>query len=345
MKFILAGVVFTVVIVGLSVTLDLQSRSTVDRSSADAAPRVICASGRIEGATQETKLRPQLAGRIAHVLVKEGQFVQAGETLLELDDAEYVQQLAVVEAEVHLADAQLERLVQGAHVKQRAEAAALYRAKLAELERAKLSWRRIEGLVSRQSVSQQEADNQRTLVDALTAEAEAALAHLQWLDGPARADDVRIETARVEEARARWRLAKVQLDRTRLQSPLAGQVLKVDVEAGELAGPGSPEPAIIVADTSRGFVRAFVEEMDARDVRVGMAARVTAEGPHSQELRGQIVRLSPRMEDKSVWNDRAAERLDTKTREIWIALDDRPSVIGLRVDVVIDLSDSPPGGK
>jgi multidrug resistance efflux pump len=336
LKFILTGMVLTVAIVGLSVAIDVQSRAPDQRPRPDAGPRLICASGRIEGATPEVKLRPQIAGRVVKIRVKEGQLVQAGETLLELDDAEYVQEVALAEAELHLAEAQLERLVHGAHGKQRAEAAALYRAKRAELERAQLTWRRIEELLHRQSVTEQEADNQRTLVAGLRAEAEAAEAHLQWLDCPARADEVHIETARVEGARARLKLAKVQLERARLRSPLKGQVLKTYVEPGELAGPASPEPAIIVADTTRCCVRAFVEEMDAREVRVGMAARVTADGPRGQEFRGHIVRLSPRMDDKSLWNDHPAERLDTKTREVWIELDTPPSVVGLRVDVVID---------
>jgi multidrug resistance efflux pump len=187
-------------------------------------------------------------------------------------------------------------------------------------------------------VTEQEADNQRTLVAGLSAAAEAAEAHFQWLNSPARADEVQIETARVEEARAHWNLAKVQLERTRLRSPLKGQVLKTHVEVGELAGPASPEPAIIVADTTRCHVRAFVEEMDAREVRVGMAAKITADGLPGPEILGHIIRLSPRMDDKSLWNDHPSERLDTKTREVWIELDNPPSVVGLRVDVVIDPS-------
>ena len=270
--------------------------------------------------------------------VKEGQFVEAGEVLLELDDAEYAQQAAAAEAELHLAEAQLERLVHGAHGKQRAEAAALYRAKQAELERAQLTWQRIDALNGTHAVTEQEADNHRTLVAGLSAEAEAAQAHLQWLDSPARQDEVQIETARIEAARARWKLAKVQLERTRLRAPLTAQVLKTNVEMGELAGPASTEPAVIVADTTRCRVRAFVEEMDAREVRVGMAAKVMPDGPHGQEMRGHVVRLSPRMDYKSLWTDHPTQRLDTKTREVWIELDDPPSVVGLRVDVVIDPS-------
>lgn len=370
MKLILCGTVVTVAIIGLSVAIDIQSRVPVQRpltdpqaaaaaAAPDAGPRLICANGRIEGATPEIKLRPQLAGRIARILVKEGQLVRAGEVLLELDDAEYVQEAAVAEAEFHLAEARLERLVHGAHAKQRAEAAALYRAKLAELERAKLSWRRIEGLLSTGAVTQQEGDNQRTNVAVLTAEVEAAEAHLQWLEAPARADEVQIETARVAEARARWKLAQVELDRTSLRSPLAGQVLKVGPEVGELSGPAASDPAIIMADTSRCRVRAFVEEMDAREVQVGMSAKITVDGPGepaapgaadcgssgSQVFRGRVARISPRMDDKNLWTDHPGERLDTKTREVWIDVDDQKPVVGLRVDVVIECKLPSPSGR
>jgi multidrug resistance efflux pump len=337
-KLVLIGLALTVAIVGLSVAIDVQSRNASDHSPSTAGPHLICASGRIEGATAEIKLRPQLAGCVSKILVKEGQFVQAGELLLELDDAEFSQEVVVAEAELHLAEAQLERLVHGAHEKQRAEAAALYRAKQAELERAQIMWQRIEDLRRTQAVTDQEADNHRTLVAGLRAEVEAADAHLQLLNCPARADEVKIETARVEMARARWKLAKVQLERSHLRSPIKGQVLKTGVEAGELVGPASPEPAIIVADTSRCCVRGFIEEMDARDVRIGMSVTVTAEGLRGQQLRGRVVRLSPRMNDKSLWNDHPAERLDTKTREVMIELNGPPLVVGLRVDVVIDPS-------
>ena len=149
--------------------------------------------------------------------------------LAELDDSELVEEVAVAAAELHLAEAQLERLNPGAHAKQRAEAAALYQAKLAELERANLTWKRVEDLLRTATATQQEADNQRTLVSGLTAEAEAASAHLELLNSPAREDEVQMETARVQEAQARWKLANVQLDRTRLRSPLGGQVLKIGV--------------------------------------------------------------------------------------------------------------------
>ena len=142
-KFIAAGMVLTAGIVGLSVAIDSRSGTANAPRSPLAGPTADLRFRTDRGGCAEIKLRPQLAGRVARLLVKEGQIVQAGETLLELDDAEYVQDVALAEAELHLAKAQLQRLVHGAHGTQRAEAAAIYRAKLAELERAQLTRRRV----------------------------------------------------------------------------------------------------------------------------------------------------------------------------------------------------------
>ena len=48
-----------------------------------------------------------------------------------------------------------------------------------------------------------------------------------------------------------------------LKAPCDAQVLKLNVEPGELAGPNSVQPAIVVADTVEFCVRVFVEELDA----------------------------------------------------------------------------------
>ena len=55
-------------------------------------------------------------------------------------------------------------------------------------------------------------------------------------------------------------------------------MLKINGKAGELTGPASLEPAVVLADTSCYYVRAFVEELDAPRVNVGMTAKVVIDG-------------------------------------------------------------------
>lgn len=331
----------------LALLIDAQSRTPPNRPVDRSRPATIFAPGRVEGITPEIELRPQVSGRIVRVLVEEGQWVEPGQVLVQLDDDQHRQEVALAAARLELAQAQLERLVNGAHRQARAEAAAMYRAKQAELERAELSWKRILKLREARAVAQQEADNQRTRVASLQGEVEAAKARLDLLQAEARPDEVRIDRARVQVAKAQLKLAEVQLQRTQLRAPGRGQVLKVYVEPGELTGPTSAEPAVVMADTGRFQVRAFVEELDAPRVQVGMTARVVADGMPGRELRGRVIRLSPRMSPKRLFSDDPTERHDTKTREVWIELEDAGElVVGLRVDAMIDPhSPDPAGGK
>jgi len=334
-------------VAALGFAVHRQSQVAEDRPPLQLSQQMIFATGRVEGATPEIELRPQLPGRVAQVLVHEGQMVQGGQILVQLDDEEYRQEVALAAAEVELAEAQLERLVNGAQREQRAEATALYRAKMAELEQAQLTWQRISELRKADVIPQQEADNQRTLMAGLEHQVVAAKARMDLLETPARPDEVRIENARTQAAKARLLLAQVQLDRTKLRAPCAGQVLNSELDVGELIGPNAPEPAVVMADTSRFRVRAFVEEMDAPRVQAGMTAKIVADGLPGEEFHARVSRLSPRMSRKELRSDRATERYDTKVREVWLDLEDGKAwLVGLRVDVVIDIrSPSVPAAK
>jgi ABC exporter DevB family membrane fusion protein len=326
-----------VLLVGfLGLMIDAQSRIPVERPERQVGPHLIFAQGRVEGATPQVELRFELAGRIEEILVAEGQIVQKGDVLGRIDDAEYRYDVALAAAEVDLAEAQLDRLLNGARPEERAEARALYSASQAELERARLTWDRTQQLRNARAVSQQDADDQRTRVLALTWEVEAAKSRLALLEAPARADEVAMAQARIDAAKAQVQLAHVQLERTSLRAPSAGQILRVNVEDGELTGPDSPEPAIVMVDTTKFQVRTFVEELDAPRVQVGMPATITADGLTDQKLTGVVTRVSPRMSPKSLLSDDPTERYDTKTREVWIELEDATDlVVGLRVDVSI----------
>ncbi|MHC4399048.1 MAG: HlyD family secretion protein, partial [Planctomycetota bacterium] len=266
LAFLTTGIVLIGV---LGFVIDAQSRIPVEHTQRSPRAYSIFASGRVEGATPEIELRFRLTGRVEKVYAEEGQIVQPGETLLQLDDSQYRHEQALAAAKLATAKGKLERLLNGARREERLEARALYQAKQAELEGAKLSWDRIRELRKANAVSQQEADAERTRVAALTAEVAAAKARLDLAEAPARPDDVAILQAEIEAAKASLDLARVPLERTTMRAPCRGQILQANAEAGELSGPDSNEPAVVLADTSSFRVRAFVEEMDAPRVRVG----------------------------------------------------------------------------
>ena len=305
------------------------------RGGTTAAPQTIYANGRIEGRTPETELHTWDAGRVTEILVAEGDQVSAGQVLLRLDDQRHRLAVALAEAELARAEAELERLINGARPHERHEANSIYQAKAALLERAQLTWTRTQQLHAKNVLTQEQADNDRTEVARLEGEVAAARARAELLAAPAREDERRVAEAQVATARSQLEQAKLSLARRELRAPYAARVLEINVEAGEMTRPDGPDAPLTLADTSRLRVRAFVEELEAPLVTPGMSAEIRADGLPTV-FRGTVARVSPRMNSKSLWSNQPGERYDTRTREVWIDLEDGAKlIIGLRVDVEI----------
>ena len=349
-KYILASAITVVVAIGLATQYhtseprsdtiaESDRQSSNETSTPYAESQRIFALGRVEGATREIQIRPQLDGRVDHVAVTEGQMVQAGDILIQLDDSHYRFEVESAIADVELAKSQLQRLRNGTRPQERIEAQSLFEAKLARLKNARRRLDRANQLFDASAIPKREVDDLQSDVESLFAEMQAARSHMETVQADARPDEVRIAAIRIKAAQAKLRLAKTQQDRMCIRAPQPGQVLKVNVEVGELTGPQSKGPAVILADTSVMKVRAFVEELNAPRVELGATARVTADGLTGTTYLGQVTALSPRMGHKSLWSDRPNERNDTKTREVMVTLTNREKLfVGMQVDVIIDVA-------
>jgi multidrug resistance efflux pump len=336
-KYLIAGGLITVMATTIAV-IDLRSdESTATRqrtSESSSASGGIYATGIVEGASQDVELLPEQAGRIAEVLVAAGDEVKRGQVLLRLDSARQEREVALAEADRALALAELERLKNGARREEREEANALVRAAHARLIQAEQTWKRIQPLRHGDAITLQDVDNQQAAVDTSRAELEAARARLMQIEAPAREDEMRAAEARVAAAQAKLDLANINLTKTALCAPHRGRVLDVNVEAGEMTGPDAPHPLVVLADTTTIRVRAFVEELDAPRVRVGMEAEVKADGLPNTVFPGRVVSISPRMVAKSFFAERPGELYDTKVREVLLELaPNEQLILGLRVDV------------
>jgi len=336
-KFMFLTIGFAL-IASLGLLVGAQSEPLVKHVEPPSQLTTIYAPGRFEGASPSIELRSYHRGTVEEILVRAGEKVAANQPLLTIDSASFRNDLALARAELATAQAELQKLENGAHILEQREAEALYAAKLATQRRAELNLDRVQRLRVDGAVPQKELDDQLSLVAALQAEANAAKSRMDLLLAPPREDELEIARSRVAVMAAKVSAAELQLERTVLKSPVAGQVLQINVEKGELSSPNAETPVIVMADTSKYHVRAFVEELDAPRIKIGMPAQISADGL-DQQLSGRVVRVSPHMTKKQLWSDRPTERFDTKSREVWIELSqNEPHVIGLRMDVTIDIS-------
>lgn len=218
----------------------------------------------------EAQVTALSAGAIGQIHAREGDVIEAGQTLATLEDA--TERLGVARAEVEA------RIAQHAAT---ADVAVRFAEKSAEVARAEL--RRSEESVARfaRSVSQSQLDVERLAIDRAELEAEKAR-HEQ--------DKARLEAVHAEKE---LELARLLLDRRQMRSPLAGVVVETTARRGEWLEPG--QTALRVVATERLLAEGYVAADAARRLRRGQPVstgesigRLTFVSPEVDPVTGQV---------------------------------------------------------
>ena len=114
-----------------SVKRQTQLADPIAPKSVDRWPDQVAADGVVEGARPEVPLRLSVVGTLASITARESQNVSEGALLAELQNRSQIYQVALSAAEVAIAKAQLERLLNGERAEKRKAMAAIEEAKRA----------------------------------------------------------------------------------------------------------------------------------------------------------------------------------------------------------------------
>jgi HlyD family secretion protein len=306
--------------VGGRLALRGDSSAAADAKTTSNASERVAATGVIEGARRKVELRPQVTGILSAVNVRENAQVKSGEILVELANDVQKQQVAVAQAELEVAQAQLDRVVNGERTEKRQALAAIVAAKKAVFEQAEHDYTRYSR--GGAGVSSTDLDGAKARYHVAKAEHLQASSEYELIMAPARHEDVSEAKARVQLAEAKLKQAQAELEKTRLRAPSDGCILDVRVEAGTIAAPNSTEPIIVMADLSKRRVRAYVEELDEGRVAVGQAARVTVNSRPGTVYTGKVIVLLPGMSKDGPHTDAPNELKDMYFRQVMIELDE-----------------------
>lgn len=239
---------------------------------------------------REVQMGFRVGGRLAGLLVDEGDTVAAGQVLARLDTRPLQDRLAGANARLAAADAGVARDVAGSRPQQVSEArAALANAEAALIEARRLHDRR-RVLLDRGFVSRAEFQTSEAGQAAASARVDAARATLSMIaEGPRREDRAANLAARAAVMAERGSVETDIADAV-LRAAEAGQVLTRAKEQGAIVQPG--ETVLTMALTQPVRVRAYVAEPDLPKVRPGMAASVAVDGS-SKIYRARIGFISP----------------------------------------------------
>lgn len=257
-------------------------------------------SGTIE-ATQ-AHLSFQVGGRVAGVLVKEGQQVEKDQILAELDMSEF-------QARDEQAKANLEKAVKGRQ--QQETLLSIYSKTLPDdvvraqanvsavrdlVEDARRNNARYEQLFSRGVVSAKERDSVKLNYDT----ARARLLEAETILQQAKSNLGRIELTKKEiaasEATAKGAKAAldqtgIQLKYTQLVAPIKGVITSRNVEPGEVVTPG--REVMTLSDLSTVDLKIFVDETEIGKVKPGQDVDVKVDTFPKRVFKGKVSFISP----------------------------------------------------
>ncbi|WP_047307145.1 HlyD family secretion protein [Rhodopseudomonas palustris] len=204
------------------------------------------ANGRLE--SEQVEIATKLAGRIAEVLVKEGDEVEKGQLLVKMDVSD-------IQAQLRAAEAQERRAVQSKAV---AEALLLQRESEQKLAAQQLG--RAEALFEKGFSTAEIRDQRQAAQNVADAALIAAKANLN--DAAAAIDAARAEVARI----------KTVLDDMELKAPRRGRIQYKLAQAGEVLGAGSR--VLTLVDLTDVYMTVFVPAKVATYLAYGDDARL-----------------------------------------------------------------------
>ena len=235
----------------------------------------------------------RVPGRIAVMAFDEGAKAPSGAVLARLDTRPLGDAVAVADAQIALADAELTKRRNGSRTQDIAQARAQLAERQAALIKARADYARRDSLLPSGAVSQAVVDATRADLSAAEARVQAAQAALSLQQAGYRKEDLAAAIAQRDSAVAGRNRAQTDLSDAVILAPEAGTVLTRAREPGAIVQAGETVFTLTIDRPLR--VRAYIAEPDLSRISQGMAVEVTADG-NRRTYHGTIGFIAPTAE-------------------------------------------------
>lgn len=236
----------------------------------------------------------RVQGFIRKVYFDDFQFVHKGDTLVELESAEYA--LKVVQAQANYQRALMENTAMETVISTTANNLSVSDASIEELRirlsQAEKDFRRYEQLYGQKAVTRQQYDNAKADYEATKAKYEMLVRQKKSTSLVKDEQTQRLEQNRtnIEVARAAQHLAELNLSYTVIVAPCDGVTSRRAIQEGQLIQPGQTLLSLVEYD--RVWVIANYKETQIPNIRQGMPVRIEVDAVPGVEYRGEVATLS-----------------------------------------------------
>lgn len=261
-NILLTVAAFTVVVVIIAVIGTLVFKSE---------PEII--QGYVE--VSEYRVSSKVPGRVLELRVKEGDYVNVGDTLAIIDAPDVKAKLAQAESAESAASAMDQMANNGARREQINGAYALLQQAKAGLEIAQKSYNRVQRLYDEGVMSAQKRDEAFANYKAIEAQVKAAQSQYDMAVNGARREEKMAAAAQVNRAKGAVQEVNSYISETMQTAQKAGEVSDVYPKEGELIGTGSPIMSVSLLDDMWGMFNVREDQLDG--MRIGSV--ITAYAP------------------------------------------------------------------
>ena len=244
----------------------------------------VVASGRVIS-PQRVTVALQGSGRVLRVAVAEGQTVEAGQLLIELDNSDNRASLDQASAAVAQAQAKLR---QRGELSQPQAIQTLAQARATELQ-ARKALDRNRNLLAQGFVSQAAVDDAQRAVD--VAASQVASAQAQVTANSPDGSDAMLLRAALREAQAGQQLARAKLDQGLVLAPTSGVLISRSVEVGDIVQPG--KALMVLAASGQPQILIQIDEKNLSKIAIGQKAFASADAFASQRFDAVVAYINP----------------------------------------------------
>ena len=269
--------------------------------------QAVAATGILEALSENVAIGVPLPGLVSEVMVKVNDGVKKDQALLKLDDRDLRAEQLSSQAQQEISRTQI----------------TVSEAQLTKLE-SQLA--RLNAVSDSRAVSRDDLEN--------------------------RTQDVAVSQAQLAAARAQLAASETSLKRIALlierltvRAPRDGNIIQLNIRAGEYAATSPKTPAMILGDTKKLQVRADIDEQNATRIREGQTAYGYLKGDPKVTFPLDFIRIEPYVIPKVSLTGSSTERVDTRVLQVIYSLtrpSEPPLYVGQQVDVFIEAPDRQP---
>jgi len=204
-------------------------------------------------------ISPKVSGRVIEITKRIGDWVNKGEIIALLDDAEYQQSVLEAQANLRISKASLTESE-------------------SQFELARQELERVRSLQEKGISSSSELDSASTSYEAQKSRLELA-------------------RAQVQQREAALKSAEIRMDYTVLYATEPGFIGERYVDEGSLLSPNSP--LVLVVGIDSVIVQATIIEKDYGRIKVGQSAEIEVDAFPETTFTGKVARIAPVLEEAS----------------------------------------------